>query len=68
MHRYGQSDLFLEKIGINVKKKKSKSWKNKALTKANKFFLMVKQVQKKETKGFFPKKLLRRYFRRPKKC
>ena len=47
MHGYDKNDLFGEKIGISVKKKKSKSLKNKSLTKTNKIFLNGKTSPKK---------------------
>ena len=55
MHGYDKNDLFGQKIEISVK---SKSWKNKALKKADQIFLDGKTIPKKEIKGFFPKNLI----------
>ena len=55
MHGYDKNDLFGKKIEISVK---SKSWKNKALKKADQIFLDGKTIPKKEIKGFFPKNLI----------
>ena len=55
IHGYDENDFLDEKNRKNVRK--CKSWKKKALIKANKFFSNSKTNLKEEINSVFPKKI-----------